>query len=209
MLEALKNKRTLMIAGGGLLVVILLVVGWRVLFVHPTDAQLALADSQLKGNWLNHIIPELPPVSFDPQKDWGSEIEKLNQVSAAFNARIKGGTRVESGKSAGFDRGLLLVDRIEVDKTIPEQPFIRVQISHHGNRVVDGARMDILFLDNKATLLARRAVNPLVVSGGLYGDKVKPIRPEEVREFIVDATQAPLGWLDQVSVELVYYQYAP
>ncbi|MBF0185123.1 MAG: hypothetical protein HQM06_12150 [Magnetococcales bacterium] len=209
MIEAIKNKRVWMIAGGALLGIILLVVGFRMMFVRPSDAELALADSKPKGNWLTQWIPELPPVAFDPQKDWGSEAEKLNQVSAAVNARIKGGVRIESGKSPAFDRGLLLVDQIEIDKSLPEQPRIQVRISHHGNRVVDNARMDILFLDNKATLLARRAVNPLVVSGGLYGDKVKPMRPDEVRDFYVDATQAPLGWLDQVSVELIYYQFAP
>ncbi|WP_130471355.1 hypothetical protein [Candidatus Magnetaquicoccus inordinatus] len=209
MLEALKNKRLLMMAGAGLLLLILLVVGAKMLFMRPSDAELARADGNLKGKWLPHIIPELPPVAFDPQKDWGSEQEKLSLIAAAVNARISGGTRIESGKSPTFDRGLMTVDEVQIDKSLPDQPRIQVRISHHGNRVVDHARMDILFLDNKATLLARRAVNPLVVSGGLYGDKIKPLRPDEVREFYVDATQAPLGWLDQVAVELIYYQFAP
>ena len=209
MIEALKDKRTLMIGGGALVAILLLFFGYRALFSHSSEAEQAAADSQIKGAWVPSVIPDPPPVAFDPQKDWGNSAAQLTQITVAAHVKVKSGVRIERGKTPGFDDGLLVVDQTQVDRTLFDQPRILVRMSHHGDRAVDSARLDILFLDSKSTLLARRAVNPLVISGGLSGDKIKPLRPGEVREFFVDATQAPLGWMDQLSTEVVYYQFAP
>ncbi|MBF0459905.1 MAG: hypothetical protein HQL87_00765 [Magnetococcales bacterium] len=208
MLEAIKNKRVLMIGGAALVGILILWFGYRAMFGHSGEAE-TTPDGKPKGTWFTNVIPDLPPIPFDPQKDWGVATEKLAQTAAATQAKVKNGIRVERGKSPAFDDGLLIVDSIQVDNTLPNLPRIQVRLSHHGDRTVDNARLDILFLDSKATALARRAVNPLVVAGGLLGDKVKSLRPGEVREFYVDATQAPMGWIDQLTSEVVYYQFAP
>ena len=78
-----------------------------------------------------------------------------------------------------------------------------------GERPVIDIRVDILFMDGKDRILSRRAINPLVVSGGLFGDKTKPLFPGETRGFQADATQPPSGWINQLKAEVVYYQFAP
>lgn len=210
----LKDKRVLIMAGGGALVLIIaLWFGFRALFGSKGAEDLSASDAKIdgksKGEWVFAAIPDLPPLAFNPRKDWGADAVQLAQVSAVAQGKVKGGVRVERNKSPAFNPILIEVEQIQVDKNLPDLPRIQVRMNYTGNRILESARMDILFLDNKATVLGRRAVNPLVISGGLYGDRVKPLHPGEVRTFFADATQAPLGWMDQVSAELVHYQFAP
>ncbi|MBF0160789.1 MAG: hypothetical protein HQL88_00740 [Magnetococcales bacterium] len=207
MLEKFKNKRTLMIAGAALLAILLLVVGYRLLFGSSRGEE--EGGGKVKGAWVPNAIPDLPPLIFDPQKDWGAPAVQLAQLNAASRARVKAGVRIEKGRSSSFDDELIVIEQLQVDKSVAEWPRIRIALRYNGDRVIDEAKLDVLFLDSKATLLARRAINPLVVSGSMFGDKMQPLHPGELRNVVVDATQAPLGWLDRVSVELIYYRYAP
>ena len=205
MLEKLKNKRTLMIAGAALLAIILLWVGYLLLFGSSQEDE----ETQIEGEWAPSVIPALPPIVFNPQTDWGAPAVKLSQLNAAYRAKVKAGIRIEKGKSPTFDNELILIKRVETDKSVAESPRIQVSIRYNGERVIDSARMDILFLDNRSTVLGRRAINPLVVSGSMFGDRIQPLQPSELRALTVDATQAPLGWVDQVAAEIIYYQFAP
>ncbi|MEO5340051.1 MAG: hypothetical protein H7837_05955 [Magnetococcus sp. MYC-9] len=206
MIEALKNKRTLMIGGGALVGVLLLGLGYRILFGASNEEDVVSKD---KGAWVPSAIPDLPPLVFNPNKDWGAQALQLAQENSVARAKVRAGVRVERDKSDAFDEELITVEQVQTDRSVPDMPRILIRMNHRGDRIVDNVRMDILFLDQKSALLARRPVNPLVVAGSLTGDKVKPLQPGEQREFYVDATQAPLGWLEQVGTELVYYQFAP
>ncbi|MBF0583118.1 MAG: hypothetical protein HQL80_02645 [Magnetococcales bacterium] len=133
----------------------------------------------------------------------------MTETSAAAQAKIRAGTRIERSNKKLFDDRLITVSHVELDKSVADMPRIRVEIHHFGSRAVDDARLDLLFLDSKNQVLGRRAVNPLVVAGSLYGDQVKPLRPGEIREFFIDASQPPAGWLNNVAAEIVYYRFAP
>ncbi|MBF0156180.1 MAG: hypothetical protein HQL57_03215 [Magnetococcales bacterium] len=47
-----------------------------------------------------------------------------------------------------------------------------------------------------------RKVNPLVVSGGFFGDRTQPLPAGRSRELSVDVDGAPGGWQGEVAVEL-------
>lgn len=207
-MAALKNNRLVMI-GGAALVVILLVVLGLVFFGGPSDEELANSGEVVQGAWLTTNIPELPPIPFDPHKDWGAATEQLSQLSADTQVTIRGGVRIERGKSRGFDERLIVINHAKLDKSVADMPRVQVEIDHFGTRIVDDARLDLLFLDGHGRVLGRRAVNPLVVSGGLYGDKASPLNPGEKRELYIDASNAPEGWTSHVAAEIIYYRFAP
>lgn len=205
-IAALKNNRMVMIGGAVLVVMLVLVL---ILFSGSSDEEANAEAPIVEGVWLTTNIPELPPIPFDPHKDWGAATEQVLQLSTNTQVKIRGGVRIERGKSKGFDERLIVINHVKVDKSVADTPRVQVEIDYFGTRIVEDARLDLLFLDSKEKVLGRRAVNPLVVSGGLYGDKVSPLNPGEKRAFYIDASNTPAGWTSHVAAEMIYYRFAP
>ena len=167
----------------------------------------ALRELAGEGNWLISNIPDLPPIPFDPSKDWKSIATQKKALSETNQDKSKTLPRIEKGKSGDFVEGLLTVSSLRVE--LDDMPHIRALLSNNGTKYLDDARVDILFMDGKDKVLLRRSINPLVVSGGLFGDKTKPLFPGETREITLDASQTPPGWINQLKAEVIYYQLAP
>ena len=171
-----------------------------------------------KGVFFVNKMPDLPPVSFEEDEDWETFAKKIASPPPPPQEEPKHAPRIEKGKSGDFVAKRFVVDHLRLDSgktkrgdTDIDVPHIHALMSHidkEGTQPFVGARVDILFMDDKDNILLRRSVDPLVVSGGLFGDKKKPLSPGESREFIVDATHPPSGWTDKLKAEVIYYQYA-
>ena len=159
-----------------------------------------------EGYWLVNKIPDLPPIPYDPSKDLKS-VTPGKAPSAITQGQSKNLPRIEKGKSGDFVEGLLLVNSLWVE--LGETPQINGLLSNNSTHFLDDARVDILFMDGKNKILQRRSINPLVVSGGLFGDKIKPLFPGETRAIALDASQTPPGWINQLQAEVIYYQLVP
>lgn len=176
-----------------------------------------LRDLVNEGTWILNNIPDLPPIAFDKSKGWDTFAARLAGLTPkAQQKRSQEATpRIERGKSDDFAEGLLIVSNLQLNSdkakagSAPDKPRIHATLNNTSTRPVIDIRVDILFMDGKDRILSRRAINPLVVSGGLFGDKTKPLFPGETRGFQADATQPPSGWINQLKAEVVYYQFAP
>lgn len=181
----------------------------------------ALRDEKLReladeGDWLMSQIPDLPPIPFDPSKDWKAFAKTKTPSHTSQQSNQPNNTpRVEKGKSGDFEEGLLVINNLRLDSGAGQTgegmdtPHIHALLSNTGSNYLDDARVDISFLDAEGNVLLRRSINPLVVSGGLFGDKIKPLFPGETRKIMVDASQVPSGWIDKLRAEVVYYRLAP
>ncbi len=68
--------------------------------------------------------------------------------------------------------------------------------------------VDVLFLDANDRVLTRRPINPLVVSGGLFGDKSVPLEVGKTRFFRVETDGVPGIWSGRVDVEVIDSEFA-
>ena len=69
--------------------------------------------------------------------------------------------------------------------------------------------MEVLFLDAGDGVVMTRSVNPLVVSGGLFGDRSEPLEAGRARDFHVEAGGAPDAWADRVDARVTDSRFAP
>lgn len=155
-----------------------------------------------RGRWLLEKLPDLPPIPFDPNKDWGTSTSKLMKLNMNLKGDGKGG---DSG-SDNFIPGLVVVDDMKIDSKAMGGPNIQAKIHNYGTQPLENARVDILFLNGSGKVLLRRAINPLVISGGLFGDKIKPLYPGEDRAFHA-AISHPPGWMGRLGVEVISYRF--
>ena len=166
-----------------------------------------------KGVFLLHEVPDLPPYVPEQEDNWEAFTKRLDAGVSFQKLPYTQSLLVERGKSEAFDAALLKIDNVRLVKgrgdstTGLRVPHLHALVSNKGANPMIEARVDMLFMDGTGQVLARRSVNPLVVSGGLFGDKIRPLQPGESREFEVDTSQLPAGWGSQIHAELVYYRY--
>lgn len=167
-----------------------------------------------EGGFHMSKIPKMAPLSYEAGGGWESLSSKKTTYAPINTDKSTHAPRIEKGRSNRFVEGLLIVDNMRVvsgrEETGMETDasFIRALMSNKAKKPFVDAKIDIIFVDGKERILLRRSINPLVVSGGLFGDKVKPLYPGESREFVVDASQPPSGWTNQIRTEVVYYQFS-
>ena len=175
------------------------------------DEELRILASE--GVFFVRKIPDLPPISFEIAGGWETFSERVSKFAPTILDESKRAPRIEKGKSANFNARLLAIDNLRLDSgkklvgDMSDTPQIRALMSNKGNKPFIDAKLDIIFMDGKDRIISRRSINPLVVSGGLFGDKVKLLQPGDSREFVADASNAPSGWIDRLETEVIYYQF--
>ena len=98
---------------------------------------------------------------------------------------------------------------MKVQKGDNNVQIIQARIHNQSSKYLADVNLDILFLNSRGKTMFKRAINPLVVSGGLFGDKIQTLAPGASRIFIVDATEVPQGWSQEVNYTMVNYSFAP
>ncbi|MBF0623150.1 MAG: hypothetical protein HQL54_14630 [Magnetococcales bacterium] len=83
---------------------------------------------------------------------------------------------------------------------------LRAQVINRSDSSLSFAEVEIRFLGQDGAVLLTRLVNPLVISGGMFGDRSKPLAPGQVRTFGMSLSDVPPGWSGAVTFRLNRYQ---
>ena len=148
--------------------------------------------------WIVDKIPDLPDIPYD-----------MNDIKIA--SLVVDVTQHFSKKEPGAEvrpEGLVLVDRLLVEMDSLNERRVHGRLVNNAPAALSHVRVDILFLSSQGETLVRRGVNPLVVSGGLFGDKSAPLGPADNRVFRVDASQVPKEWTGGLKAEVIEFRFS-
>ncbi|MBF0382171.1 MAG: hypothetical protein HQL69_14195 [Magnetococcales bacterium] len=226
-----KKKKQLMLVGiivGGM-IVLLIAVGMFFSGPEKTQAQIEEEEAEARkgvvkitgyGEFLYEKIPDLANIPYSDEEEQQEQMEEDdddggNRPAVMKKPKLPGGEVVYTAgakKIIGKNKnqaGVVLVDNIQVQKGDNNEPLIQARIHNQSSQYLANVHIDILFLNSRGKTMFKRAINPLVISGGLFGDKIQTLAPGASRIFIVDATEVPKGWSQEVNYALVKYNFAP
>ncbi|MBF0178873.1 MAG: hypothetical protein HQM03_02475 [Magnetococcales bacterium] len=103
----------------------------------------------------------------------------------------------------GPDQAEVSLDQVTVVVAENGERRVRGRLFNHGPRKLTGAEVRIQFLDTNGQVIFSRSVNPLVVSGGLFGDLSEALPVGSGRQFYVLADDTPVGWSGRVDAKLM------
>jgi len=162
-----------------------------------------VVDPSFLGHWVIDKVPDLPEISFEPGDPWWS---KILQVTSGSGDEDEYGIG-EDGDNG--QRGQVLIDRTRVHRGTEGRRWVQARLINRGKAPLLAAWVDILFLDANDHIILRRPVNPLVVSGGVFGDKSVALETGKTRFFRVETDGVPASWVNRVKVLVVGSEFAP
>lgn len=170
------------------------------------------------GELIVENIPDLEPISYpalsgDQEKEEGQSTEqgnKGNKVERLPNGEViyTLGNPSQLGEKTTVP-GIVVVDQMVIQNGESNEKRVQARIQNQGGRFLASVQLTCHFLDRNGQSVLAREVNPLVISGGLFGDKVQTLAPGAERLFHVDATHVPGEWSGSVRVDVQYYHFAP
>ncbi|MBF0144630.1 MAG: hypothetical protein HQL84_00910 [Magnetococcales bacterium] len=186
----------------------------------------------LRGQWIAKNIPDLPPVPYKPiavsagsksggkrgiSKNMAPSLDGLDSESSEEDAveRTSEGDIVFSvGETKwvgpkGEGDGVVVVDRLRVGVDTFGNRVIRGRIANQGHQSLAQVEVTVEFTEAGGAIVQSRRVNPLVVSGGLFGDRVQTLKPGDSRMFQLDATDLPDSWTGSVATRIDSHHFVP
>lgn len=179
----------------------------------------------VRGRWVAEAIPGLPTV---PGKlvevgssgggDVGASGKKNDgevKVAEGDGERTPGGDIVYTlGEKkwiglAGAEEGVVVIDRVRVEMDDYGKRVVRGRIANQGIRSLSWVQLSVDFSDAHGGIVQTRLVNPLVISGGLFGDRIQTLQPGGSRTFQVDATDVSSAWSGTVATKIQFHHYLP
>lgn len=103
--------------------------------------------------------------------------------------------------------GEVSVDQLATVISESGERRITARLSNRAQKKLIFAQVDIRFLSASKQVLLTRAVNPLVVAGGLFGDQVEPLEAGTSRLFTVFADDAPASWAGDVDAVVIDFRF--
>ena len=222
-----KQKKQLMIIAGLVVGIIVLVVAVYLFRSEPEDKG-AEEDQDDRGKVVltGHgkiiagKIPDLPVIPYSGKsekkgKGAGEGGQDGKKKDDGKSIRLANGEVIytigdpEQVGEKQTAAGVVVVDRVNVQKGENGEKLIQARVQNQGSRYLADSHVDIIFLDSRNRPVLVRGVNPLVISGGLFGDKIQTLAPGSSRIFMVDATDVPDKWSGSVSAEVGSYHFAP
>ncbi|MBF0293653.1 MAG: hypothetical protein HQL96_00570 [Magnetococcales bacterium] len=110
---------------------------------------------------------------------------------------------VQSAPMRGPDQAEVSLDQVTVVVAESGERRVRARLFNHGPRKLTGAEVRVQFLNAEGQVILSRSVNPLVVSGGLFGDRSEALPAGSGRQFHVLADDTPVGWTGKVEVKVM------
>ncbi|MEO5344926.1 MAG: hypothetical protein H7834_00940 [Magnetococcus sp. YQC-9] len=176
------KKKLLLLGGGAIALVLLLGGGW--LFYNKLGA--------IKGS---------------------SEAEQAHREATEAEKKFRLPLKVPAGIEGPEPPPVTLArDGVSVDQLalfILESGERRVQgrVFNHGKLPLISARVNIEFLGNAGEVLTARPVNPLVVSGGIFGDQSELLAAGAGRNFLITTDDLPANWNGKLSAKVMGAQF--
>lgn len=192
----------------------------------------------IRGHWFADRIPVLPPLAYSSkyvskggQSDVGNKAVSEGKVGdgekAALStspARVQDEEDVErtargdvvysEGETKWLgaeekDAGTVVVDRLQVVTDDFGGRIARGRIVNYGRQSLSRVVALLDFTQPDGGVVISRKINPLVISGGLFGDRIQTLQPGDSRMFQVDASDLPTSWKGQVAVLVQSYHFIP
>jgi hypothetical protein len=226
-----KKKKQLIMVGAIVGGVIVLLVVVSMFFSGPEKSQAQIEEEEAKarkgvvvltgyGEFLYEKIPNLANIPYSDEAEQQKQIKEVSSKGRNKNVVVKkpklpGGEVVYTTGATKkvvkqyTDDGVVLIANMQVQKGDNNEQLIQARIHNQSSQYLADVHIDILFLNSRGKTMFKRAINPLVVSGGLFGDKIQTLAPGASRIFIVDATEVPQGWSQEVNYTMVNYSFAP
>ena len=170
------------------------------------------------GELLIVKIPDLTPIPYSDAEDEkgqksenGAESDKKNGNKSIHLPNGEVIYTVGDQDQSGDEQtggGVVMVDQMQVQNGENSEKLIQARVQNRGGRFLADVRIEVLFFNSRGKPILSRGINPLVISGGLFGDKVQTLAPGSSRIFFVDATDIPPGWSEDVSAKVISYRFA-
>lgn len=225
-----KKKKQLIMAGGLVLGIIILAVvaaffsgGFGSSKEEDENAESARKAKLVTGHGevLTAAIPDLEPIPYPTEEankaakgDAAAkgEQQEADKATATGTMLANGEMVYTAGEAqevgvANSAPGVVMVDQLQVEIGEHNEKRIEARILNQGGKFLHDVAVDILFLDSRGETVLARSVNPLVISGGLFGDKVQTLWPGRARKFIVDATDVPKSWSGALRPNVTSYSF--
>ncbi|HAT48761.1 MAG: hypothetical protein HQL07_00910 [Nitrospirae bacterium] len=192
----------------------------------------------VRGHWFAERIPALPPLAYQSKyvsKGGASGVGK----NTASGGKTGGGEKAVSSHppaqgaddedvertakgdvvysegekkwlgAEGKDAGTVVVDRLQVVTDDFGGRTARGRIVNYGRQSLSRVTALLDFTQPDGGVVISRKINPLVISGGLFGDRIQTLQPGDSRIFQVDASDLPASWKGQVAVLVQSYHFVP
>ncbi|MBF0189636.1 MAG: hypothetical protein HQL99_00630 [Magnetococcales bacterium] len=99
------------------------------------------------------------------------------------------------------------VDQLSVLVLESGERRVQGRVYNQGRQPLTAARVDIQFLSSGGEVMLSRPVNPLVVSGGIFGDQSEPLATGSGRYFLVSTDDIPPGWSGKLDARIREVQF--
>ncbi|HIJ83818.1 MAG: hypothetical protein HW380_1237 [Magnetococcales bacterium] len=179
----------------------------------------------IRGQWFTGKIPVLLPIPYQPLEGADGEkkpSEKDAKTLKPAEAEEEEGVEKTLGGDIiytmgeerwigpkGDNEAVVVVDRLRVGVDGFGNKIVRGRIANQGGKSLAQVLMFIDFTGSGGAAVQSRLVNPLVVSGGLFGDRVQSLKPGDSRSFQVDATDLPSSWSGAVVARIQSHHFLP
>lgn len=192
----------------------------------------------IRGHWFAEEIPVLEPIAYkskyvakggesgvgeksasgektgdgekaallkpSPQAPEDEEVERTAKGDVIFSEGEKRWIGEE-----GKDEGIVVVDRLQIATNDSGSQIAQGRVVNHGRQSLSRVIALMNFTQPDGKVVISRRINPLVVSGGIFGDRSQTLQPGDSREFQVDASDLPASWKGLVVVKVQSYHFVP
>ncbi|MBF0131095.1 MAG: hypothetical protein HQL75_00705 [Magnetococcales bacterium] len=192
----------------------------------------------IRGHWFAGRIPVLPPLAYQSkyiskggQSGVGNKVAPGGKTGDGEKAALlsppaqvaddedvertaKGDIIYSEGEKKwlgmeGKDTGTVVVDRLQVVTDDFGRRLARGRVVNYGRQSLSRVVALLDFTQPDGDVVISRWINPLVISGGLFGDRIQTLQPGDSRMFQVDASDLPTSWKGQVAVLVQSYHFIP
>ncbi|OSM04998.1 hypothetical protein [Magnetofaba australis] len=124
------------------------------------------------------------------------------QGRGGMSAMQKAGPAPQPGQKVSLGAARVGVNDNYFPVCPPNTRRVLSDINNHSDKPIENASVDVEFYNRKGEVVLVRRVNPLAVSGGVFGDVTRPLKPGEKRLFAASIDHVPNNWSGEVKTSL-------
>lgn len=103
----------------------------------------------------------------------------------------------------------IAVTKVEVAKTILNEPGVFGEIKNNGDRTLDKIEITVYYLDSQGNPVSEKTFTPVNEGAQTYGmSDASALKPRYGRKFGYEAKEAPSDWSKKVNVQVTKVQFA-
>ncbi|MBF0308413.1 MAG: hypothetical protein HQL56_02630 [Magnetococcales bacterium] len=128
----------------------------------------------------------------DPWIDLMGDLQKQGKILAPVPVEDKpSGGGPEVGANRPKENPLIWVDELKLDKSPQDERVLSIHLINLSPETLQDALVEFTFRNARKEVVAKRVVNPLVVTGSFNGDLVRPLNSGKARRFLLSLHGIP------------------